>query len=142
MDNIGRFVGNYLKLIGYASLVSMLVAMLWGNFITVNLTFILLIWAGSELCNYNPTARTWVIRFSFLCALAIIAVCIYIGAMDKQEVSMVMFGVMIENLSTWLFYVTMGGLLILCLVPPFYLLRVQARKEFEHGGKVPDIKDS
>lgn len=143
MKDNGRFVGNYLRLLGFATLISMLITTLYINFISINLSFILLIWAGSELTRHNPTARTWVIRFSFLSIIAIIATCAYIGYIDKKEVSMDLFGVYLPALPVWLFYVTMAGLAVLCFIPAFYLLKPGTGLEFEtFEVKNPDPADT
>ncbi len=139
----GKLVGNYLRILGFASLICMLVTMLYNNIVTINLSFILLIWAGSELTRHNATARTWIIRFSFLAIVLTIGTCVYIGLMSKENVTLVLFGVLLSNIPIWLFYVTMGGIVILCAVPPFYLIREGAsafgnEQSIEHLGDRTD----
>ena len=133
MQDIGKFTGNYLRTLGYASLITMLITMLYAHFININASFILLIWAGSELRSHNARARTWVIRFSILTILAIIATCAYVEFATVEKISMDLFGIYLDEMPRFLFYSTMGGLLVLSAVPLFFLLKRQAFKEFNNA---------
>ena len=130
MKNAGTFTGNYFRIFGYASLVCMLVAMLYNHFININLSFILFIWAGSELAKHNPKARTWVMRLCLICMLALITTCCYVHFMAIEKISVDLFGILLDDIQAWLFYTTLCIFFVACLVPFIILLGSKARHEF------------
>lgn len=139
MNDPARFTGNYLRIVGYASLACMLVAMFYNNFININLSFILFIWAGSEIRQRNERARSWVMRFSIICALAIVATCVYVESMAIEKISIDLFGFLLTDMPGWLFYTTMVLFLIASLVPFFTLFGSKAKLQFEGENNGPKI---
>ncbi len=141
MKNTGKIVGTYFYIIGAIQL-----GLILGsyfeivNFFTnkestyIDLSFILFIWAGRKLFQYNPKWRTGLISFNKLVMGLIILSVVFVTIWGLPESSIIRFGGIpfsSESGSIVGFYLTSIVTFILTLIPYLILNSETARKEFE-----------
>lgn len=128
-DDTGRFVGRYLQALAALAVLGMIVAMFRGA-LRIDLSFILLFWAGSALIRHSPVARRLVIVGAAISSGVAIGVMLMAGRLPLEGVGVSVLGVPVPEPSAALVVLLGGALLVTALVPLALLLSGRARREF------------
>ena len=128
-DDIGRFTGRYLQFLAVLAVAGMILSMFRGT-ATVDLSFILLFWAGAALIRHSRLGRTLVLLGAgFTCATAAI-VMIVAGRGALETVDVRILGAPVADPSPVLVAALGASLLVAAAIPVALLLTTQARREF------------
>ncbi|MEM6552442.1 MAG: hypothetical protein AAF750_10010 [Planctomycetota bacterium] len=135
--DIAKFVSIYFWVLGYLGLASLIISlvmfMLTQSALWFDFSFIIYLWAGSELGRRNLKARVWTIR------LCIVVICLIVlmhvlGVFFGNSEWRVSIGVDIESPEYWQVLVVSALLLMLATIPLVLLLTPAARRQFEYEG--------
>lgn len=129
-QDIGRFVGRYLQALGVLSLGAMLIEAIGGSF-RFDVTFLVLLLAGTALTRHSALARKIVLVGSAMTIGASIGFAILARAMTSGGgISVDLFGRPIGQQPGWVVALAIGLLFLSAVVPLVLLSTRQARREF------------
>ena len=127
--DIGKFVARYLQMLGWTSIVSMILEPILFGSVHLDFTFLFCFWAAKHLSEHNPITRKWVIGLTGLMLGVLSVALIHASVAGTDNVSV--RGFRIENLPLW-YVVTGGGLSAIVIAVPFVLLlTARAKREFD-----------
>lgn len=129
LDDAGRFDGRYLQALAAIMVLGMVVAIFRGT-VLIDLSFVLLFWAGSALIRHSPLARRFVIVGSAMTSGLAVGVLLMAGRIPLEGVGVSVLGVPVPEPSATLVALLGGVLLVTALVPLVLLLSRRAREEF------------
>lgn len=128
-DDIGRFVGRYLQALAALAVLGMIVSMFRGT-LRIDLSFVLLFWAGSALIRHSPLARRLVIVGAAVSSGLAVGVLLMAGRVPLEGVGVSVLGAPVPEPSAALVTLLGAALLVTALVPLVLLLSDRARREF------------
>lgn len=127
--DIGRFVGRYLQVLAALTVLGMVIS-LFGGTVSIDVTFILLFWAGAALVRHSALARRLVILASTLVIGAALGMLLIAGRIPLDDVGVRVLGIPVAEPSVGLVALFGCMLLLTAAVPLVLLLTPQARREF------------
>ena len=129
INDVGRFVGRYLQVLACLDIALTIVVMILAGSLVVDLSVILMFWAGAHLIKHSPTARKWTLGVTGFVLVTLLVLTVYVVIVGTDGM-VVTVGKRIDDPPLGLVFAIAGVLMTVVGLPFVLLLTPQAKREF------------